>query len=247
MRITVVTVCRNAENEIKRTIVSILNQNFNDYEYIIVDGKSEDNTMSIINSFLPNGRVTVISEEDDGIYDAMNKGIKKARGEYIIFMNAGDVFYDANVLVDIEDYLDKDVVYGDVIRVKTEGDITEKYKGPFIEMRLFLAGRMMCHQSMFVRTSLMKDYPFDTNYRITADYNLAVKLYSLGKSFKHVDRVICRFDSMNGVSSQSENNDFMRAEDDMTLKSFFPCWFVLLYIPKFLVRSVKRAKERSDR
>lgn len=104
MKISVITICYNAEKEIGRTVRSVLSQTFNDLEYIIVDGKSEDSTVSIAENIVkdyPQRKVEIISEPDKGIYDAMNKGIKKASGDWVCMMNAGDAFADENVLSNV--------------------------------------------------------------------------------------------------------------------------------------------------
>lgn len=99
-KVSVITICFNAEKEIQRTIKSVVNQTFEDFEYIIIDGNSSDNTLAVIKSY--KSRIQqLISEPDDGIYDAMNKGVRFAKGEWLIFMNAGDCFADNNVLQNI--------------------------------------------------------------------------------------------------------------------------------------------------
>ena len=244
MKITVVTVCRNAADVIKDTVCSVLSQDMNKLEYIIIDGASTDNTVDIIKSIPGSEQIMIISEGDKGLYDAMNKGVAKATGDYIIFMNAGDVFYDNDVINDVCASLDADIVYGDTVRVWPNGPITEKYSGAYKELRLFLMGRMMCHQSMFTKRSVLLEHPFDLSYKITADYNFAVKVYKKGYKYKHIDRIVSKFDCLSGVSSDTDNNDAMRAEDDRTLKEFYPILYFLIYLPKLAVRTIKRKKER---
>jgi len=244
MKITVITVCRNAQKEIAKTISSVLTQEYEDIEYIIVDGASTDGTCEVVKKAISGQDVTFISEPDKGLYDAMNKGIELSRGDYLIFMNAGDEFLDSKVTGDFADKLDCDIVYGNAVRVRDKEENIEGYKGIFKELRLFLCGRMMCHQAMFIKASVLKKYKYDLDYKITADFNFAVKVYALGYKYKYIDRTVCRFDNTDGLSSRISNNDIMRAEDDKTLKQYLPVWFYLISIPKGIVRCFKRSKER---
>ena len=126
-KISIVTVCYNAERSIKSTIESVLKQTYTDYEYILIDGKSTDNTYKIVCSYdkkFKNRGVQYrhISEQDQGIFDAMNKGIQMARGRYINFMNADDKFHDSEVLETLfaNQELDDDVIYGNTVRVSRD-------------------------------------------------------------------------------------------------------------------------------
>lgn len=104
MLVSVITICFNAEKEIGKTVKSVLNQSFDDYEFIIVDGMSNDGTLNVVNDIIkyyPNKKVRIISEPDRGIYDAMNKGLKMASGEWVCMMNSGDCFASNNVLKEI--------------------------------------------------------------------------------------------------------------------------------------------------
>ena len=104
-KFTIITVCYNSGDKIKRTIQSVIEQKYTDYEYIIKDGASSDDTIRIINSCVPkNENIKIISEPDCGIYDAMNKAVGKAHGEYV-FLNAGDYFINKNILQEIEKFI----------------------------------------------------------------------------------------------------------------------------------------------
>ena len=131
--ISVITVCYNAEKEIEKTIKSVLKQTYMDYEYIFIDGKSKDNTLEVINRYIPEFekkgiRIKLVSEEDQGIYDAMNKGVKHASGEWINFMNAGDCFHDEYVLEKIAEHLSEedDVVAGEYVYI--EGYLGKRHR-----------------------------------------------------------------------------------------------------------------------
>lgn len=196
--VSVVTVCYNAEKTIERTINSILNQSFLSYEYIIIDGKSEDKTNDIIQQYLPmfeNKGIAVkyISEKDNGIFNAMNKGINMAEGVWIAFMNADDSYYDSEVLRDIfsDDRYEKyDIIYGSTNCISNNREEIQRplkldmrrEEGPFV------------HQSSFVKTEIMKQKHFDDKYRLAADYQLFLELWIEGRNFAEIEgRVISNF------------------------------------------------------
>lgn len=239
MKITIVTVCYNAEDTIEKTIKSVIAQDYNDVEYLIVDGKSNDRTLEIIGKYQDTPCISVISEKDSGLYNAMNKAIGVAKGEYILFLNSGDVFCDDKVLSDIVTELHSDIVYGNVIRQKEEGDILEKYPGKHRVMWLLLQGKMMSHQVMFTRTELMKRYGFDESFKITADYNFLVRVKKDKCSMHYIDRNISVVENVEGISSQISNLDCMRTEDDRSLKEYFPFWYYVLKPVKYVARKCK--------
>ena len=118
MKVSVITVCYNAEEDIEKTLLSVIKQSYKDFEYIVVDGKSKDRTMEIVNRY--SKRITrMASELDTGIYNAMNKGVRMATGDYCIFMNAGDTFAGAEVLKQVVPFLtgEFDVIVGREISI----------------------------------------------------------------------------------------------------------------------------------
>ncbi len=203
---TVVTVCRNEENTIEDTIVSIINQEYSNFEYIIIDGASTDKTVEVIDSYRKpikekNIPFVFISERDNGIYDAMNKAIKIANGTWTIFINAGDELYDKSVLKSISKYAltnKQSVIYGDVVfkdknhykHMKARDLLTFDYQNPIY------------HQGSFTKTKELKTYLFDLKYKLVADYDLFLRMHIDGKVFLKVDEVISIFD-MGGVSSSN--------------------------------------------
>ena len=130
-KFTIITVCYNAEKYIKETIESVLKQNFQDYEYIIKDGKSKDSTLTIIHSMVEeNDRFHVVSDTDQGIYDAMNQAVSLAKGEYVIFLNAGDCLTDNCMLKNVNEFIQKkpvDVAYGNILQIGNNGERLRKY------------------------------------------------------------------------------------------------------------------------
>lgn len=199
MRFSVITVCYNSANCITKTINSVLRQSCNDYEYIIIDGQSLDGTQCIINN-LKNDHIQVLSEKDYGIYDAMNKGINMAKGDYIIFMNAGDCFSDNKVLEDVDTFFKMnkavDVLYGDAILVAS--DKVKLYKP--LPLGRLKYGMIASHQSTFVRTAVLKSNLFNLQYKLAADYNQLSDLYLKGFSFKYVNRSIAKVTADEGYT-----------------------------------------------
>lgn len=196
MRITVVSVVFNGFSEIESTIKSVLNQNYNDVQYIIVDGGSTDGTCEIIHDYLDYIDVYV-SEKDSGIYDAMNKSVGKANGEYIFFLNVGDVFCRENVLEQIVSQIDnkEDVIFGNN---EIDYGFFNRINKP-LPLEELKYGMVFSHQGVFIKTKILRQFPFNTKFKFAADYDLVYKLYNLGYSFKQLDIDIAQLKSM-GVS-----------------------------------------------
>lgn len=213
--VSIVTICFNAENTIRMTMESVLAQDFTNYEYIIKDGGSSDNTMHIVNSFTEafNNKgisFTVISASDCGIYDAMNTGINTARGTWINFMNSGDCFYSSTVLSDVfnsHDYSSSSILFGDCIEYEyNRFYLFEKRPDRIEDVMPF------SHQSVFAKRSLMKEYPFNTDYRYSADYDFLLTAHGLGLEFTDTGAVIC-ITTKDGISSVNYHDMLMESAD----------------------------------
>ena len=194
-KITVVTVTYNSVNEIRKTILSVINQTYLDIEYIIIDGGSTDGTLKIIKDF--DKKISIlISEPDKGIYDAMNKGIDLASGDYLIFMNSGDVFASENVISDIIEKIEErdDVIYGNIVRHTSVMDYID-YPKP---LDFFSKGMPLDHQAVFVRSCLLKDNKFSLTYKIISDFVQLRKLYTEGYNYKYINEIIAVRDHTKG-------------------------------------------------
>jgi len=183
--VTVVTICLNAEKYINKTICSVLNQNYQEIEYIVVDGVSSDNTLNIIKKYGKN--IKWISEFDNGISDAMNKGLKNSMGDLIIYLNAGDVFNDNDVIANIVKSYENnkwDWAIGSTKLV--DGDYKEigiHKISNYNENNLRIVN-FICHQSSVVRTELLKELGgFSNKYKIAMDYDLWFKLDKYSDAF----------------------------------------------------------------
>lgn len=179
---TIITVSFNSENCIEKTIQSVLSQDYDNLEYIIIDGGSKDNTVSIIKKYAE--RISHwVSEKDGGIYFGMNKGIEATTGDYILFMNTDDVFHNEGVVKAMAEVIMKndypDAVYGDVTE-ETEYGVFHKAAG---DLSLMPVKMTLSHQSIFLKASLMKTQPFNTKYRYSADYEMLSRFYIQGAKF----------------------------------------------------------------
>lgn len=195
MIVTIITVCRNHAQELERTIRSVESQTWQEKEYLVIDGASTDDTLDVIKAH--EASITRwVSEPDQGIYDAMNKGVRMAQGEWVVFMNAGDTFAGDDTLQRVfGSPQDADVIYGDVIK----GELVKKAEAPRNAHRMFY-----CHQSAFVRTSCLKEFPFDIKHRMSADFKQVKQLYLSGKRFRQLDFPVANFDTQ-GVSNRNRS------------------------------------------
>ena len=198
IKLTVVTVSFNAKDVIEKTLASVAGQTYPNLEYIVIDGGSTDGTQAIVEKYA--GRIAhFVSERDGGIYFGMNKGIAAATGDYLLFLNAGDVFADERVLADVAAFLEEhpeaDAVYGDSEQILEYG----RYRVKPSPERL---GRAMSvsHQAIFVRTTLLRAHPFDVRYRYAADYEQISSFYLEGKRFCYYDRLISVVEMQDGAT-----------------------------------------------
>ena len=180
MKISIITITYNSEKTIKDTINSVLSQNYKNIEYIVVDGDSQDYTKEIVNSY-GNKISKFISEPDNGIYDAMNKGLKLCTGDIIGILNSDDVFFDNKVIERIvKEFEDKDVdsTFGDLYYVKQDNldKIVRKWKSsPFIEGS-FAKGWHPAHPTFYVKKEIYEKYGyFDTTFDVSADFELMLR------------------------------------------------------------------------
>ena len=184
-----------------KTYESVVCQTWKDYEWIIIDGGSTDGSCEFIEG-QQDKFAYWCSEPDKGVYNAMNKGIAKAQGEYLNFMNSGDCFYEKDTLEKVfSQEHQADILYGDCLQVYE--DYTRVYTSPH-EIGLYDLYRCnICQQSMFVRSSLLKQGGFDESYRLLADWARWISAALNGATFKHLNQTICQYD-MGGMSSTDD-------------------------------------------
>jgi glycosyltransferase involved in cell wall biosynthesis len=220
-RFSIITICLNEAENIRRTCESIVSQSFGDYEWIVVDGQSTDGTLEILDQFRE--RIScLVSEPDSGIYHAMNKGIALASGDYLLFLNAGDYLADQQVLATVAAAGEEDILFGDLLCIEGEGrEFTSVF--PDRLSRYFLLKRMMPHQASFFRRRLFQTYGgFDQSYRIAGDYELFARfLYRHQVSYRHVPKVLAVF-MTDGISSQLAQRERRKLENHRVRKTHFP-------------------------
>jgi glycosyltransferase involved in cell wall biosynthesis len=190
-KVSVITVCYNAEKTIENTILSIINQSYNNIEYIIIDGKSTDNTLTLIKKY-QSSIDTIISEPDKGIYDAMNKGIKKATGEIISIVNADDFLNVHSIKNVVNFYLNNnrpDIIYGNINFIKDKINFSIK---PLPNIKGFNYKKMpVCHPAMFVTSELYTRVgTYDISYKNASDYEFVLRCIKEGVTFKYFNEVL---------------------------------------------------------
>lgn len=172
MKISIITVCLNAENEIERTILSVLNQKYENIEFVLIDGASNDETVNIIKKY-EDKIACFISEPDKGIYNAMNKGIEKSTGDFLVFLNAGDEFYNDFVISNLakaaNDNKDAKLIFGNCELHSKEGLPLEIITHKEINSIFSFMHYNFCHQSCFYHKSLFENKKYDEAFKIAGD------------------------------------------------------------------------------
>lgn len=218
MKISVITITFNAEQFLEETMRSVLKQIYTDIEYIIVDGKSTDGTVGIIKSFEAEMRAKSIefrwiSEPDRGLYDAMNKGLRMATGDFVWFVNAGDQIFDSTIAQKVADAIavneQADVVYGQTLIIDQNGiPCGERHKiaPKNLQFKSLLNGLVVCHQSILVRRSIAPNY--NLQYRYSADYDWVCGVLEQSRCNVYVDGYLSKF-MISGISAKNRKASWL--------------------------------------
>ena len=209
---SIITCTYNAESVLQRTLDSVLEQTYSHVEHIIVDGASTDATLDRVEAYKQKSdaedwchEVRVKSEPDRGLYDAMNKGIQRATGQYVLFLNAGDTFPSADTLELVAESVGEGeeppaVLYGDTDVVDDEGRfLRHRRLSPprRLTWRSFMKGMLVCHQAFYARTDLAKATPYDLHYRLSADVDWCIRIMRLARRrrlpMRNVGAVVVNF------------------------------------------------------
>ena len=247
--ITIVTVVFNGEQYLEETIYSVVNQTYDNIEYIIIDGGSTDSTIDIISKY-DHAIDYWVSEKDKGIYDAMNKAIKLANGDWVNFLNSDDYFKDKFVVEKISKALrtvnrEVSLVYGRLNIVDKNKKIVRQIGNNLRIVKEKLEHTLpIPHQSQFVRLSTIKKIGlFDTNYTIAADYDLTLKIFKRKKIF-YLDDIVVSEMRINGVSSNWENslimfNEYRDIQKNNQINIYLPS-HVIKYIRKIIKYNLRK-------
>lgn len=242
--LSIITVCLNERDRIEQTAQSIVNQTYQNFEWIIIDGGSTDGTLEVLKKY--QNRIQVfISEKDDGIYHAMNKGIRLARGEYCQFMNGGDYFYDKNVLKNFHDFKNKaGIVYGSIVAIFPDSRKETRFASPIMNLKDFFYTQTIPHQGAFFSIDLFRKYGlYDEKYRIIADRDFFARAI-VGNNVQaaHFPFIISCF-YFDGISAKMKNSFEYKNEIISYRKSHFGSIysarrFLNLFLSKLIGRSV---------
>lgn len=209
-RISVVTVVKNDVESIEKTIISVLDQTYNNFEYIVIDGASTDGTLEILLGFGASINL-VISEPDNGVYSAMNKAAQHFSGDFIIYMNSGDSFFNSNVLKDFVDAaVDLDsIYYGSVYLTGVGGGRVKKPDS----LKSFKNSRFS-HQAAFIPFNISKMYPYSEKFKYVSDYKFFKKCFDSGINFIELNLIVSNY-KMEGISQ----NNLFRLYKELFLSS----------------------------
>jgi glycosyltransferase involved in cell wall biosynthesis len=225
VKISIITVCYNSASTIRDTLESVLSQTYHDIEYIVIDGASKDTTLAIISEY--EGRIsTVISEPDKGIYDAMNKGIKLATGDYVGILNSDDVFSNSSTIELLVNFLQAnpecDASYANLVFVQRDNTdvVTRKYSSSRFSAWKIRFGIMIPHPTFYARRRLFEQFGcYKLGYRVSADFELMTRFIKHGIKFSRHDESMVKM-RQGGISTTGfwwkvhQNMEIVRACKD---------------------------------
>jgi len=211
-KVSVVVISLNTRNDFLKTIKSIFSQSFTKYEVIIIDGGSTDGTVEEIFK-IKNKNVKYIVKKDRGIYYAMNKGIKLCRGEWVYFLNSGDIFYNKNILkkIFVHKLNNSDIIYGNTI-INAHNLFYLSVGNEFNKNTVLMP---FCHQSCMIKSEILKKNLFNIKYKLSSDFNLLFKLYLSKKIFLKINEI---FSLVDGTGVSNSNRQRVLSENIKTLK-----------------------------
>ncbi|MFB9842169.1 glycosyltransferase family 2 protein [Mucilaginibacter ginsenosidivorans] len=218
-KLSVITIVFNNAADIERTMLSVLGQTYHNIEYIVVDGASSDGTLGIIKKYADK-LAKLISEKDDGIYDAMNKGLAAATGDYVLFMNSGDEFYSENTVANVFATTDDaDVYYGETEMIDAKGNSLgqRRHKAPqSFTWRSFKYGMSVSHQAIYVRRLLAG--PFDRSYHLSADIDWILNATRKAKKIVNTHQYVAKY--LVGGMSKKRHRQSLKERFDIMRKHY---------------------------
>ena len=242
--LSLITVCFNAKEELQLTLENVLSQTWSRFEYLVIDGGSTDCSVPILEHykslFAEKGiAFRYISEPDHGIYDAMNKGTRMASGDWLLFLNAGDLLYEPDILKKVfSDSHSADILYGDTICVY-QGHQKEYPALPLDHLTYEMA---FCHQSAFISRELLLEHPYDISFRVCADHNFFLHAYLQKKTFEYLPFPISIYE----IAGFSDKNKLLSHQEKQRMQKqsgifhYSPAWIVreIIFYFKYVIKSV---------
>jgi glycosyltransferase involved in cell wall biosynthesis len=221
-KFSIITINYNDKDGLKKTIESVIGQTWKDYEFLVIDGNSTDGGKEIMSQYAD--KITyALSEPDTGVYNAMNKGILASKGDFVIFMNSGDLFYNNEVLEKANGLIDgtSDIYYGDVI-VKKPNSERHKIYPDRLTFSYFYTNAL-CHQSTFIRRQLFHDHFFyNEDYKIYSDGEFFLfTICKMDVPYRHIDLIVAIYD-FTGISSNPKYEKLHEQERMESINKFFP-------------------------
>ena len=259
MKFSIITVCYNAAGKIEKTIESVISQTCSEFEYIIIDGGSDDGTAEIVKRYMSDekmtGKVFFVSEKDNGLYDAMNKGAQLAKGDYVQFLNAGDELFDENVLakvfekMDLSDERPNDctsqmcqfektgkIYYGNIVYINPDGTTDLRLYGKTCGKPIYFAtGDCVNHQAIFApRAALLgEEKTFcDDVFAICADRDWMMRLTKKGAKWIALDETVVKYE-LSDESISIRDKDTLRREERLCLKKNYPGLLPIYFVFDF--------------
>lgn len=225
MKLSIITINYNNKDGLQKTIDSVIGQTWQDYEWIIIDGGSTDGSKELIEKYQKHFAYWC-SEPDKGIYNAMNKGIAKAKGKYVSCMNSGDAFCESNTLRNVfSTDRSADILFGDSVEIYSDHTNTNYYPSPTPIEFHNLYRWCFCHQAMFVKTKMLQEKGFDETYQLYADRCRWTQAALDGNSFEYLNMPICNYD-MSGLS-QTIDKAVYKTELERIRKEVIPLSILL--------------------
>lgn len=256
MKVSIVTITYNAARTLQRTLDSVACQTYADIEHLIIDGASKDDTLAIAERYQSQSRHTVVvrSEPDRGLYDAMNKGLQKATGEYLVFLNAGDSLYAPDTIETVVKHTElpsrgegKGVgcVYGDTAITDGEGNFQHlrRHRPPEqLSWKSFKHGMLVCHQAFYVRTDIAKKFPYDLQYRHSADVDWCIRVMReadrQGLTLVNTHTILANFEE--GGDTTQHHRDSLKERFKIMMHHYGLVQTVVMHA-WFVIRSLFRA------
>lgn len=218
--LSIITINYNNRDGLKKTIDSVVSQTYKDFEWIVIDGGSTDGSKELIEQYTEHLSYWV-SEPDKGIYNAMNKGIRQAQGEWLQFLNSGDWLYEPTTLESaFSNQYSSDVVYGNAMYVDQHGGLHKKVDPDQLSLSFFYT-LTICHQATFMKKELFADSLYDESFRIASDWAKWFELMLQGKKFEHLNQYIVYFD-MGGIGTTTNKTPEHQKERADIIQKYVP-------------------------